>query len=214
MNDHLLTEQEQIEILKTWIKQYSLVIIAGMVIASITIFGWRTWQQRQIRILSHASSVYDEMLTVRAQNNSAATDVQAQKLYDHYGNTVYGQLAALMLGRSAALKSNFADAEKQYTLVMKHGKSAAIRQIARLRLARVLIADNKANDSLDILDTVDDASFSGLTYEVQGDAYLALHKPAKARESYKLALDNLPNAEVIRPLLEMKYDNLAITDQS
>ncbi len=42
-----LTEQEQVELLKNWIKQYSLVILAGVLIAAIGISGWRYWQQRQ-----------------------------------------------------------------------------------------------------------------------------------------------------------------------
>ena len=73
-----LTEQEQIELLKAWIKQYSLVILAGVLIAVITISGWRYWQQRQNKILSHASAVYDEMLTMRAQNDGTVTLIQAQ----------------------------------------------------------------------------------------------------------------------------------------
>ena len=43
-----LTEQEQIELLKTWIKQYSLVIIlTAWSFAIVAITGWRYWQQRQ-----------------------------------------------------------------------------------------------------------------------------------------------------------------------
>jgi predicted negative regulator of RcsB-dependent stress response len=209
-----LTEQEQIELLKSWIKQYSLVIIAGVVMAGIAIFGWRTWQDRQIRILSHASAVYDEMLTARAQNNATATHVQAQKLFDHYANTTYGPFAALMLARDAIAAQHYSEAETHLQWAFKHGDSAAIRQIARLRLARLYIAEQKPSDSLALLDDTDDASFNGLSYEVKGDAYLAMNNKPAAREAYKQALESLPNAEVIRPLLQMKYDNLATTDQS
>ncbi|MFZ2314963.1 MAG: tetratricopeptide repeat protein [Gammaproteobacteria bacterium] len=204
-----LTEQEQIELLKNWVKQYALVILAGVVIAVIAITGWRYWQQRQTRILNHASAVYDDMLTMRAQNNAAGTLIQAQKLFTHYHQTVYGQLAALAIARDAVNKKDFDEAKKQLNWVIGHSKVASIRQIACLRLARLQLAEQKPEESLKTLDDVDDKNFLGLINEVKGDAYLAMKKPDEARKAYADALKTLPNADVLRPLLQMKYDNLA-----
>lgn len=204
-----LTEQEQIEILKNWLKQYSIVIITGVIIAFLFISGWRYWQQRQAKIYSHASAIYDELLAVRSQNNAEATQVQAQKLYSHYPQTIYGQMAALMLARSAVVQKDYATAEKHLNWVMNKSKLASLRQIARLRLARLLIAENKPEQSLELLKSVDDKNFSGLIEETKGDAYLAMKNVDMARQSYQQALNELPNAEAIRPLLQMKYDNLA-----
>lgn len=208
MTDYI-TEQEQIELLKGWIKQYSLVIIAGVLLAVIVISGWRYWQERQQKILSHASSVYDEMLTVRAQNDQKATLVQANKLFSHYSSTTYGPMAALMLARNAILKKNYQEAEKQLQWVIDHSSIKSIRQIARLRLARLMIATNRAAESIKLLNSVEDKTFNGLIDEVKGDAYIALKENNKARQSYQKALEELPNAEVVRPLLQMKYDNLS-----
>ena len=204
-----LTEQEQIELLKQWIKQYSLVILAGLLISLVTITGWRYWQTRQQRIMNHASSVYDEMLTARAQNDATATQTQSEKLFSHYTGTTYAQMAALMLARDAVNQKNYPEAEKQLQWVISHSSTASFKQIARIRFARLLINENKAEDSIALLKTVDDKSFNGLTYEIRGDAWLALKETAKAREAYQQALKELPNAEVIRPLLQMKFDNLA-----
>jgi len=203
-----LTEQEQIELLKNWIKQYSLVILAGVAIAIIAITGWRYWQQRQIKTLTHASAVYDEMLTMRSQNDASATLVQAKKLFLHYPKTVYGQMAALMLARDAVTKKDYPEAEKQLHWVIDHTHIAALNQIARLRLARVLIAEEKSQEAIDLLKKVKDKTFNGLINEVRGDAYLRMKNISQARESYHQALTELPNAEIVRPLLQMKYDNL------
>jgi predicted negative regulator of RcsB-dependent stress response len=204
-----LTEQEQVELLKQWIKQYSLVILAGLLISLVTISGWRYWQGRQQNIMNHASSIYDEMLTARAQNNATATEIQSQKLFSHYTGTTYAQMAALMLARDAVNQKNYAGAEKQLKWVLDHSSTAAFKQIARIRLARLYINQNKADDGMNVLKTVDDKSFDGLTNEVRGDAWLAMKNPTKAREAYQQALNELPDAEVIRPLLQMKFDNLA-----
>lgn len=203
-----LTEQEQIELLKNWIKQYSLVIIAGVLIAVVAITGWRYWQQRQNKILNHASAIYDEMLTMRAQSDNKATQVQAKKLFSRYSQTTYGQMAAFMLARDAIAQNNYLEAEKNYQWIIDHSKIHSMRQIARIRLARIMIAKQKPEDALNELKTLDDKNFVGLIDEVRGDAYLALKNTTMARQSYQQALSELPNAEVIRPVLRMKYDNL------
>jgi predicted negative regulator of RcsB-dependent stress response len=209
-----LTEQEQIEVLKNWIKQYSLVILAGVVIAVSAISGWRYFQERQANILRHASSIYDEILTMRAQNDPAGTYVQAQKLFSHYPRTTYGQMAALMLARNAIIRKDYYEAEKYLNWVLDHSNLSSFRQIARLRLARLMVAEHKPEEAIKILQKNEDKSFNGLTDEIKGDAYLAMKNIPLARESYKQALTELPNAEVARPLLQMKYDNLITINQA
>lgn len=204
-----LTEQEQIELLKNWIKQYSLVILAGVCLAIIAISGSRYWQQRQNKMLSHASAIYDEMLTKRAQNDTQATFIQAQKLFTHYPKTTYGQIAALMLARDSVIKTDYPEAEKYLHWILNNGNSSSLKQIAKIRLARLLIAEDKPQAAVKLLEKMDDPGFNGLVNEVKGDAYLAMKNLPMARQSYQQALAGLPNAEVIRPLLQMKYDNLA-----
>lgn len=207
-----LTEQEQVELLKNWIKQYSLVILAGVLIAIAAISGWRFWQQRQAKIYNHASAVFDEMLTMRAQHDDAATVIQANKLFTHYPKTPYGQFAALMLARDAINTNHYPEAEKQLNWVLDNSSIASIKQIARLRLARLKITEKQPEEALKLLDKVDDKTFNGLIDEVKGDAYLSMKNTPMALKWYQQALTELPNAEVVRPLLQMKSDNL-VTNQ-
>lgn len=204
-----LTEQEQIELLKSWIKQYSRVILLGVLLAIICISGWRFWQQRELKITTRASRIYDEMLSARAQNDIPATAAQAKKLSSHYGKTIYGDLAFLMLARDAVSNGDYQNAIKPLNDVIAHSKMQGIRQIARLRLARVYLTLNLPDKSLATLEKIDDASFLGLIEEVRGDTYLLMKKNSLARQSYQAALKALPNADEVRPLLQMKFDNLA-----
>lgn len=204
-----MTEQEQIQQLKNWLKQYGLTIIAGIALALIITSGWRWWQNYNTKIITHASAVYDEMLALRAQNNFTGTVVQAQKLLRNYAKTPYASLAALMLARDAAVKQNYPEALNQLNWVISHSKDKSMREIARLRIARILIADKKPQDAINSLTTVDNPEFIGLIDEIKGDAYVAMNNLSAARKSYESALQELPNAEVIRPILQMKLDNLA-----
>lgn len=208
MTDYL-TEQEQIELLKSWIKQYSRVILLGVLLAMICIFGWRFWQQREIKVTTRASKIYDEMLTARAQNDTLATAAQAKKLEKHYAKTVYGNMASLMLARDAVTKKKYDEASALLSDVMQHGQIPGIKQIARLRLARLYLTLNAPQKSIGILKKIDDKTFIGLIEEVRGDAYLLMKNNKLARQSYQAALTLLPNADTTRPLLQMKFDNLA-----
>lgn len=204
-----LTEQEQVEQLKKWLRLYGIPALLGVLVGVIIFYGWNYYQSYRSRMLSHASRVYDEMLTDRAQNNSASTIVQAEKLFSHYPSTPYSDMAALMLARDAISKKNYPEAVKQFSWVLQHGHSNSIRQIARLRLARLYIAEQKADEALSELKKVDDKAFAALIDEVVGDAYLAKGKISEARAAYQKALQELPNSEEVRPLLEMKLNNLA-----
>ena len=205
-----LTEQEQIEQIKNWIKQYGPTVIAGIVLALVIVTGWHYWEDRQNRILTHASGVYDEMLTLRAQNDAPAAIIQAQKLLDHYAKTPYAQMAAFLLARDAVANKDYETAITQLTWVIKHSHNDAMRAIAKIRIARIQLAEDKAEDSLNTLNKIDDKSFSALADETRGDAYLSLKQAKDAKLAYQQALQELPSDETTRrPLLQMKIDNLA-----
>ncbi len=205
-----LTEQEQVQQLKNWIKQYGFTILAGIIIALIISSGWRYWQSYRYKILSHASVIYDEMLTLRAQNNTDGASVQANKLISHYPKTPYAPMAALMLAREAVLNKNTVEATRQLNWVLDHSQDNSLREITRIRLARLLLSEKKSEAALDLLKKLDDKNFIGLVDEVRGDAYIIQNNTNSAREAYQLALSEIPGAEINRPLLQMKYDNLAI----
>lgn len=208
-----LTEQEQIEQLKKWLKVYGIPALLGILVGVVIFYGWNSYKNHRLHTLTHASKIYDEMLTDRAQNNKEATLIQAQKLVTHYPSTPYSEIALLMIAQDAVNKKNYPEAIKQLSAVTKHANQATIRQLARLRLARVYITLQQPNQAIKALKKVDDKSFNALINEITGDAYLALNQINEAKAAYQQALQNLPDPEQTRPLLEMKLDNLAIAGQ-
>lgn len=210
MTDYL-TEEEQIELLKNWLKQYGLIILVGILIAMVFVSGWQFWQKHQAKIQTHASIIYDDMLTLRAQNKLDTARIKAEKLRTRYAKTVYASMSAFMLARDAVEQKNYQRALSELKWVIDYGRIPALKQIARLRSARILITLKQPQASIQLLNHVDDKTFLGLIDEVIGDAHLSLKNESKARESYQKALTELPNAQIIRPLLQMKYDNLTIS---
>ncbi len=150
------------------------------------------------------------MIANRGQNNIEGNFVQATKLFTHYPQTTYGQLAALALARDAVNKKDYPAAEIKLNWVIEHSNINSFKQIARIRLARLMLAEKKADESIKLLSTINDNSFVGMIDEVRGDAYVAMKNPTAARDAYKKALTELPNAQMVRPLLQIKFDNLSL----
>jgi predicted negative regulator of RcsB-dependent stress response len=205
-----LTEQEQIQQLKSWVKNYGFTVLLGIAIALLISSGWRFWQNRENKILTHASEIYDRMITMRSQNDTEGAATVAQKLLTRYAKTPYSQMAAMLLARDAVIQKDYTKAKQQLNWVIEHSNNAAMRTIAQIRISRILINEKKPDEALKLLNKVDDRQFIGLVDEVRGDAYLLKNDKKAAHDAYQLALKELPNAEISRPILEMKFNNLAM----
>ncbi len=146
-----LTEEEQIKLIKNWVKQYGLTILAGIVLALLISSGWRYYQNYHTKVLLHASSIYDEMLTQHAQNNTDNAVTSANKLIAHYPKTPYAQMAAFLLARDALLKKDYPNAITQLNWVIDHANNRSIKEIARIRIARIDIANQKPDAAIETL---------------------------------------------------------------
>ena len=101
-----LEEQEQLEDLKAWWKQWGNTI-SGVIIAVcvgvIGVQGWRWWTGQQAE---RASVLYSAVATAaRANDVAKAKDAMAQ-LADKYGSTGYAARGSLHLARSPCGRSS------------------------------------------------------------------------------------------------------------
>jgi len=204
-----LTEEEQVQQLKSWLKTYGPTVIISIFLAFSLSYAWDYWKEHKIKVATNASEVYDQMLAMRTQNNIRDTEAEAKTLISKFPKTPYANMAALMLARDAAIEKNYEEAKKQLNWVLANSSTVAIQDIAATRIARILIQEKKPEEAIAILDRVKDPSFKALANETKGDAYLMLKDKTKALESYRKSNDELQNIGISRPLLEMKIQNLA-----
>ncbi|MDQ2994038.1 MAG: tetratricopeptide repeat protein [Pseudomonadota bacterium] len=205
----LENEQHQLEAIKEWWKEYGKITLFIFLLTLAASFGWRYWQQRQVIVTEHASLIYDQMTTSFANQNHDAFVAQANKLVSEFDKTPYANMAQFAIAHQAVKDGKFDKALTELQLIMGQSIDPQVRQIARVRAARVLLAQNKLNDALKTLETVDSEAFKPAVHEVRGDVYLAQGEAQKARESYKAAIAATPPDETNRPLLEMKFEQLS-----
>ena len=72
-----------------------------------------------------------------------------------------------------------------------------LAQVARLRLAKVLLYQNKPQDVVDLLAGRTEGAFAARYNETLGDAYVALGRHEDAAEAYEIALSDGQRAPTI-----------------
>ena len=101
------------------------------------------------------------------------------------------------------------DAADALTALIEGDASDELRQVARLRLARILLYQDKPKDVVDLLDGQESPAFAAPFAELLGDAYYALGRIADAEAAYQAALlDPLAQGTVDQQLLQWKVLDL------
>jgi predicted negative regulator of RcsB-dependent stress response len=207
-----VNEQEQVEALKQWWKNNGTSLIVIVVLAIVFSFGWRYWQQYRNKHEVEASLVYDKLMMYVVQDgDNSLFNQQVAILKKDYRHTPYATLAELFVAKRAMAAGDFATAKQTLESVMNHAPEDYLRQIARLRLARILLSQNKANEALSLLYTIDDNAYLAAVEVIKGDSYKKLNQLNLARNAYMKALTAIPPDDAMLVLVKMKLNQLPAT---
>ncbi|WP_423063802.1 YfgM family protein [Candidiatus Paracoxiella cheracis] len=199
-----LTDKEQVEMIKKWWREYGLVITVAVVIGLAVGFGWRYWHRHKVMKAEEASIIYTEMQNAAAQNKFDDAQALASRLMTHYRNTPYAGMSALLWARDAVLQNKLNVALEKLQWTIKNGKMASVKQIARVRAARILLAEKQYQPALTLLKTVDDPTYQPLINSVKGDIYRARGNNKLAKQAYQAAKNGFETSGIVDPFLNMK----------
>jgi predicted negative regulator of RcsB-dependent stress response len=143
-----------------------------------------------------AATLYEQLdRSERAGDHKKVRDIAAE-ITAKYGSSPYGAFAAL------------AGARSQLQWVIDNVKEDEIRDVARLRLAGVLLDEKKLDEALKLVEVKPVESMTGLYADLKGDILLAQGRSAEARSAYQLALDRSEMGSPYRFTLQLKLDSL------
>ena len=207
MND--LSEKEQIEAIRDWWRDNGNYVIAGIVVGIVTIFGWKQYQASVLDEQVEASILFEEVMGATGRGNMDAAVSAADELFAEHDGTGYAAQARLALARLYMDNGRDVDAANALRAVIENNSGEALEMVARLRLAKVLLYQDKAQDVVDLLDGQPDSAFSARFSEALGDAYFALGEYAQAEAAYLEALNDDPAAPTVdRNLVQLKINDL------
>lgn len=210
----LHTDEERIEQLRDWWKENGRSVIAGVILGVGGLIGWNAWGDYTQSRAEKASAVYASLQ--EAAKKEAMQDVQTQlaQLQKDYDATPYAGLGSLQAAKLSAQNADLGAAETALRWAYEHATQAGVRDIAGLRLARVLIALGKLDEAQQIADTKFPAAFDSLVDELKGDIYRARGETDKARVAYDRALSTADDGAEYLRLKREALGEAKVTDEA
>lgn len=203
-----LQEQEQIEGIKAWWKDNGNYVVGALLIAVLALGGWRGWQYYQNKQATEAATLYAEFVRQLESGDAKRVNDAAAAVMDKYASTAYAARAALLAAQINESSKDIARAKTQLQWTLDHAGEATLKDVARLRLAAILLDEKKYDEAMQMLNAAHPDSFNGLYADLKGDVLSAQGKTDEARTAYKLAFEKTDAKSMYRNLIQMKLDAL------
>ncbi len=186
--DDYLSEKEQWEWLKAQVRENAPAALLAVVVVAAGVFGWRWWQSHQDARDLEAGGKYMQMVQSLERGDRTQSLVLLGELERDYAGSAYADQARLLAARMYVDEAQLDHAASELTAVAEHSKDQELAVVARLRLARVQIAQGKPESALTTLGTVSTpGAFAARYHEVRGDAFYAKGDRTAALSEYRSA---------------------------
>ena len=201
-----LEEQEQIALIKDWWRKYGNLVTSAVLALAVGLAGVLAWRYYHSEKSSSAATLYSQLEAADKANEAKKVQDIAATLAGSHAGTPYAGMAALRAAKTFAAGNDLAGARQRLQWVMDNAKDDEMRDVARLRLAGVLLDEKKYDEALKLLDAKHVAAFDGLYADLKGDLFAAQHKRAEARAAYQAALEKSDPRSNYRQLIQVKLD--------
>ena len=202
------TEEQQVEAIKKWWKENRWSVIGGVAIGIVVLIGGRAWVEGQNSYIESAFSEYQNMLNEIAEGKNDEAEKKGASLLGQYSDTPYAPLAALAMANIKLEKGDLIAASSHLRWALDNAKQESIKHESRLRLGKILLAENKTSEALSLLNVTDTGMYTSAYEHLKGDIYVKEGKLESARTAYSRALMELSPASPDRNILQMKLDDL------
>jgi predicted negative regulator of RcsB-dependent stress response len=206
--DDYLSEKEQWEWLKTQIRVNGPWIAAGIAGGALLLYGWHWWQGHTDELATQASAQSRQIADAFGRRDNARALAMIDTLKREQPKSPYLDEADLIAARAFVDAGELDKAASSLQSVMGRTPDHALALIARERLARVEIAQNRPDAALATLAAVDPGSFAPRYHEVRGEAFQAKKDFASALKEYRAARAADAGGSVDPERLDLKIGDL------
>ncbi len=202
------TDEEQVEAIKKWWVDNGQSVLIGALLGFGLLFGWRGWNSYTQGQSELASYKYEQVSVLASQNKADEMTAAAQQLLSEYPNSTYSALTALLQAQHSVRDDQNQAAQAHLQWVIDNTDLSDLQDVARLRKARLLVAEREYDAAHTLLQAVSGLAYEGLKAELQGDIYLAKNSSQDALAEYEKALKNESLSPQHQRWIEMKRDSL------
>lgn len=206
MEDYL-SEKEQWEWVKAQVRANAPAVVLAVALVFAAYAGWHWWQQHMDAGRLQAGGRYMQMVQALERNDRSQAMVLLGELERENAGSPYVDQAKLLAARVYVEDGALDKAAAELDDVAAHSKDRELAVLARLRLARVQIAQGKPDAALETLKGTDGGAFGARYHEVRGDAFYAKGDKVAALSEYRSAQGTAIGGST--PLLDLKIADLA-----
>ena len=205
-----LEEQEQLDALKDWWKQYGNFILTALTIVLFAFSAYMGWKGYQRSQGEQATLVYEALQKAIDAKDVGKMKAVGDVLLEKYSSTTQAEYGALLAARAYFEANDLPAVKAQLQWVIDHGRDAEYQAVARLRLAGVLLDEKAYDEGLKVLSAEPVAPFVALFADRRGDLLVAQDKVDEARKAYEQALAVTDLNNNLRVVIELKRDALGV----
>ena len=211
-----LSDDEQLDSLKSFTKKYGSAMISGILIALIAFFGWEYWQKKNLAESQMETAKVQQLMddAKNAQGNANvfnALSATADKIVKEAPDSAQAIQTQLLMAKLAYDKADYAHAERALKKVENSKlNDTGLVQVVKLRLAYAQLAQNKYDEAIKTLSLVTDPAFKATADEARGDVYVAKNDIENAKKSYQSAWDALVERQQERQILQIKLESVGV----
>jgi predicted negative regulator of RcsB-dependent stress response len=209
MSKHLdLEEQEQLDQLKYFWKQYGNAITWLLILVMGSYAGWNGYQYWQKQQSTKAGALFDEVERAASTGDTSKLERSWNDMKDRFPGTTYAAQSALLAGKTFQQAEKYDAALAALKWASESASDEASVQLARLRLANLQIQQKAYDDAIKTLAKPFTSAFAGLASDIQGDLYMAQNKSQEAVKAYTDAWSKLEVNNEYRRLIQAKLNAL------
>lgn len=209
MSSHLdLEEQEQLDELKHFWKQYGHVITWILIAVMGGYAAWNGYQYWQKQQSAKAAALFDEVERASASGDPAKLERAWGEMKDRFPSTTYAAQSALLAGKTLQQNEKLDAASAALKWAAENASDDASAQLARLRLANLQIQQKAYEEASKTLSKPFSPAFAGLAADIQGDLLMAQNKSQEAVKAYTDAWSKLETNNEYRRLVQAKLNAL------
>jgi predicted negative regulator of RcsB-dependent stress response len=205
-----LEEQEQLDQIKHFWKKYGNLISWILIVILGGYAAWNGYQYWQRDQAAKAAVLFDEVERSANAGDLARVQRSFADIKDKFPGTLFAHQASLVAAKFLSAQGKSVEAQAALKWVVVAAPDPAYRDIARLRLAALLLDAGSLDDALAQLAQPMVPSLMGLASDLKGDVLSAKNQKPEALSAYKKAWDELSEIPDFRRLVEAKLNALGV----
>jgi predicted negative regulator of RcsB-dependent stress response len=203
-----LQEQEQLEDLKAFWKQYGNLITWLLILVFGALAAWNGWNLYQRKQAEKAAELYEQLERAAQGGDATLVGKAFSDLRDRFPRTVQAQQGGLVAAKVQFDKGQADAARSSLAWLADNAQQDEYKTVARLRLAALLAEQQQYDAALKQLDGATAPEFAGLVADRRGDILMAQGKKDEAKAAYQASFKALDDTVEYRRLVEAKLTAL------